>query len=198
VRSTLYRFVAVLVLVVLVAAPGRAWAGGKPVLSHVQINDFIPDDPATTDDDLCGIPVDTTIAGIANDQVRIGKGGFLQFKGNFSGTVTSTSVETGLSVVNRMSNAYRDISVTDNGDGTATIITATTGVPEQLMTPDGKVLVKDVGRVVFKIIIDFNGTPLDAEDDEFISQEVISESGPHPDLESNFEIFCQVVTDALT
>jgi hypothetical protein len=32
---------------------------------------------------------------------------------------------------------------------------------------------------------------------EFISSEVIVEKGPHPELDSDFELFCDVVTEAL-
>ena len=36
------------------------------------------------------------------------------------------------------------------------------------------------------------------ETDEFISSEVIVNKGPHPDLDSDFELFCEVVAPALT
>jgi hypothetical protein len=63
---------------------------------------------------------------------------------------------------------------------------------------DGTVAIRDVGRVVFATVLDYNGTPTDTEDDEFISQSIESISGPHPDLESDFELFCEVVVPALT
>jgi hypothetical protein len=121
-----------------------------------------------------------------------------EFKGNFNGTVIWTNPATGLSVSQRVANAYRDISVTLNLDGTVTIITATTGLPEKLLLPDGTVLNTDVGRIVFEVIIDINDTPLVFEDDEFISQTIVSISGPHPDAESDFALFCELVLDALT
>jgi hypothetical protein len=52
--------------------------------------------------------------------------------------------------------------------------------------------------VVFATVLDYNDTPTDVEDDEFISQTIESISGPHPDLESDFELFCEVVVPALT
>ena len=55
-----------------------------------------------------------------------------------------------------------------------------------------------VGRVVFVNVLHYNGTPTDTEDDEFVSGYIESISGPHPDLESNFELFCEVVAPALT
>jgi hypothetical protein len=88
--------------------------------------------------------------------------------------------------------------VVDNGDGTITLRTAVTGMPEKIRLPDGTVAIKDVGRVVFVTVLDYNGTPTDVEDDVFISQTIESISGPHPDLESDFTLFCEVLVPALT
>jgi hypothetical protein len=88
--------------------------------------------------------------------------------------------------------------VVDNGDGTITLRTAVTGVPEKLRMSDGTVAIKDVGRVVFVTVLDYNGTPTDVEDDVFISQTIESISGPHPDLESDFTLFCEVLVPTLT
>jgi hypothetical protein len=101
-------------------------------------------------------------------------------------------------VLNRVNSSFHDLSVTDNGDGTITVISATTGVPERLITPDGTTLLKDRGRVVFEATIDYNDTPLDTSDDFFVTDRIVSVSGPHPDLESDFELFCPIITDALT
>jgi len=73
-----------------------------------------------------------------------------------------------------------------------------TGIPERIKTSDGKVLTKDVGRIVFATVWDANGTPDDRGDDEFISEEIIFEAGRHPEAESGFERFCEVVVPALT
>jgi len=56
----------------------------------------------------------------------------------------------------------------------------------------------DVGRVVFVSVIDYNGTPTDTDDDVLISQTIESISGPHPELQSDFALFCQVVVPGLT
>jgi len=64
--------------------------------------------------------------------------------------------------------------------------------------PDGTVVTMDVGRVVFVNVIDYNGTPTNVDDDIGISSDIESVSGPHPDLESDFELFCSVVGAGLT
>jgi hypothetical protein len=74
---------------------------------------------------------------------------------------------------------FKDRTATDNGDGTLT-------------------LTMDVGRIVFVNLIDYNGTPTNVDDDVFLSSDVESLSGPHPDFESDFELFCSVVIAGLT
>jgi hypothetical protein len=46
-------------------------------------------------------------------------------------------------------------------------------------------------------VINYNGTPTDIEDDIFV-HEIESMSGPHPDLEIDFQLFCEVVVPTLT
>ncbi|HWD45792.1 MAG TPA: hypothetical protein VHM23_19135 [Actinomycetota bacterium] len=152
----------------------------------------------TFEEDLCGIPVITTIDIIENLKVRLGKNGFPLFKTTGPGTFTSTNPATGKSVVETFSGATKDLSVVDNGDGTITVRTAITGVAQEVTLSDGTVAIKDVGRVVVATVLDYNGTPTDTSDDEFISQTIESISGPHPNLESNFTLFCEVVVPALT
>jgi hypothetical protein len=152
----------------------------------------------TFSDTVCDIPVTITIDFIANDQERLAKSGFPLFKSTGRGTVTFTNPETGKSVVNTFAGATKDLTVVDNGDGTITLRTAVTGMPEKIRLPDGTVAIKDVGRVVFVTVLDYNGTPTDVEDDVFISQTIESISGPHPDLESDFTLFCEVLVPALT
>jgi hypothetical protein len=100
--------------------------------------------------------------------------------------------------VETFSGATKDLSVVDNGDGTITVRTAITGVAQEVTLSGGTVAIKDLGRVVFATGLDYNGTPTDTSDDEFISQTIESISGPHPNLESDFTLFCEVVVPALT
>ena len=150
------------------------------------------------DDEVCGVPVTTTIDIILNEQQRLAKSGFPLFKSTGPGTITFTNPGTGQSVTVRFTGAAKDLTVVDNGDGTITVRTAVTGIPEEVRLSDGTVAIKDVGRVVFATVLDYGGTPTDVEDDVFISQTIESISGPHPDLESEGALFCEVVVSALT
>lgn len=152
----------------------------------------------TFEENICGIDVVTTLDIIDNFQIRTNKAGFPLFKSSGRGTITWFNPDTGLSVEVRFTGTSKDLSATDNGDGTVTVRFAVTGIPEQITLPDGTVAIKDVGRVVFADVIDFNGTPGDVSDDVFLSSTVESISGPHPDLESDFTLFCPTVIDGLT
>lgn len=151
------------------------------------------------EEELCGIEgVQTTVTVQEHFKGRIGKNGFPLFQGNAKSTVTWFNPETDRSATLRDRSNFRDISVTDNGDGTITVVSQTTGIPVEIRQDDGTVGLKDVGRIVFSTVLDYNGTPTDTEDDEFISQEILSISGPHPEAESDFTLFCPTVVEALT
>jgi hypothetical protein len=152
----------------------------------------------TFSDVVCDIPVTITIDIIENIHVRLAKSGFPLFQTTGPGTITITNPETGKSVTVRFTGNVKDLTVVDNGDGTITVRTAVTGIPEEVRLSDGTVAIRDVGRVVFATVLDYGGTPTDVEDDVFVSQSIESISGPHPDLESDFALFCEVVVPALT
>jgi hypothetical protein len=191
-RSTRLGTLSVLLACGLLLAIVHPAAAAKPLeRSHEHIVD-------TFDDVVCDIPVTITVDIINNIQVRLAESGFPLFKSSGRGTVTITNPATGQSITNRFAGASRDLSVVDNGDGTITVRTAVTGVPEEVTLADGTVAIKDVGRIVLATVLDYNGTPTDTEDDVFISQTIESVSGPHPEAESGFTLFCEVAVPALT
>jgi hypothetical protein len=191
-RSARLGTLSVLLACGLLLAMVQPAASAKPIeRSHEHIVE-------TFDDVLCDIPVTITVDIIENIMVRLGDNGFPLFKSTDRGTVTITNPATGKSVTQRLAGATRDLSVVDNGDGTITVRTAVTGVPEEVTLADGTVAIKDVGRIVLVTVLDYSGTPTDTEDDVFISQTIESVSGPHPEAESGFTLFCEVAVPALT
>jgi hypothetical protein len=151
------------------------------------------------DDEVCGVPVVTTVDVIDNSLERLAQSGFPLFQSSGHATVTFTNPENGRSMVLQFSGLnFKDLSATDNGDGTLTLRTAVIGVPERISLPGGAVVIMDVGRLVFVSVIDYNGTPTDTEDDETLSEDIEALNGPHPDLESDFELFCSVIIAGLT
>ena len=150
--------------------------------------------------DVCGVtPVTVTVDVINNSQERLAHSGFPLFKDTGQGTVTWTNPANGKSVSQFFAGVSdKDLTVVDNGDGTITLRTAVTGVPEKLTLSNGRAVTMDVGRVVFVSVINYNGTPTDISDDVTLSTSIESISGPHPDLQSDGALFCQVVVAALT
>ena len=193
------RFSGVFAIALVVLCASSVAAVGRPLdRFNDRFDDTYFDDPTTTDDDLCGVvPVTTRVQGIQNGMVRLDKQGHELFRVSGRVTVTHTNEANGLFVTNRSSGQYRDIRIVDNPDGTTTIFNTNIGLPERIQTPDGTVLVKDVGRIVFATTFHFHD-PADPTDDEFISNEIVSISGPHPEAESGFTLFCDVVIEALT
>jgi len=62
----------------------------------------------------------------------------------------------------------KDLRVTDNGDGTLTILILATG-NAVLYGEDGKAIARNPGQTRFEILIDHGGTPTDPSDDEFLA-----------------------------
>jgi hypothetical protein len=80
-----------------------------------------------------------------------------------------------------------------NADGTITFINTFKGLPEKLSILHGPTLSRDAGVVTVATTF----RPLSNGDLEFVSQTFSGKHGPHPDLESGFEVFCNVLIPAL-
>jgi len=61
----------------------------------------------------------------------------------------------------------KDLRVTDNGDGTLTLLILATG-NAVLYGEDGKAIARNPGQGRYEILIDHAGTPTDPFDDEFV------------------------------
>jgi hypothetical protein len=79
----------------------------------------------------------------------------------------------------------------DNGNGTLTFTETRKGLMEKLKLPNGTVLSRDAGLVTI------NDT-FDATTGDFLGTTISPENGPHPDLDSGFALFCDVIVPALT
>ncbi len=62
----------------------------------------------------------------------------------------------------------KDLKVTDNGDGTRTILVLATG-SGNLLGPDGKAVLRNPGQIRFEIVVSDGGTPADPTDDEEVA-----------------------------
>lgn len=80
--------------------------------------------------------------------------------------------------------------IIDEDAGTITFVTTFKGLPEKIQTLRGKVLLRDAGIITF-------ADTFDLETGEFLGTDV-TVKGPHPEADSDFEAFCEVIVPALT
>jgi hypothetical protein len=173
-----------LVLVAAAAAVAAAGVGSaaRPVIhEHENFTDAFAGSQ-------CDIPGTSVVRGVDNFTLYPDN----TFKDDLELTQTFTATESGKSIRFHVAQQVTgNDEPIDNGDGTITFVNTFKGLPEQIKLPNGRVLTRDAGVVTFTII-------LDTESEEFISQTVSGEKGPHPDLDSGFEIYCNVLAPALS
>lgn len=87
-------------------------------------------------------------------------------------------------------------SVIDEQAETVTITTTYGGVFEKLSITRGRTLTRDAGIVTLVDVYEYTGNPNDPVGD-FISETVSGLHGPHPDLLSDFSVFCDVLVPYL-
>lgn len=155
-----------------------------PLIFHEQIAD------SADNVDLCGINVNVVDKGTFTDRLFLdADGNFVRFMSSLSVKSTFTA-DNGKSVVIQASQLFVDPGpVIDEAAGTITFSNTYKGLPEKISTAHGSVLLRDAGLITFSQTFD-----LDTFD--FISSGVVI-AGPHPDAESDFVLFCQVITAAL-
>lgn len=141
-------------------------------------------------DNVCGMTVDVAVTGVFTDLV------FFDKEGNFVRSTSTSSFKTtvtdadGDAVVVQNAGLVQSREIVDEEAGTITFLSTFKGLPEKIQTAHGPLLLRDAGIATFADTFDlFTG--------EFISSEVITEKGPHPELDSDFELFCDVVMEAL-
>jgi hypothetical protein len=180
-RLALLRVLLVALVTALVLLPTTALAA-KPI---AQFHDHFTD---SFSDEICGIPVDVDL--VVTDNFFLYADG--TFKDTSSFKATATNPVTGKSVV--VSSAGQVTGpppVVDEEAGTITFLTSFIGLPEKIQTAHGAVLLRDAGIITF-------ADTFDLETGEFISSETIVNKGPHPEAESDFTLFCEVISGALT
>ena len=183
-RRSVLRAVPMALVALLVLLPASA-LGAKPEIFHERIHDELQDI------DLCGFNVNLVVDVRFTDHLFFDKdGNVVRFSSTASGTNTFTA-DDGAQVIVKFANLYVERPpVVDEAAGTATVEYSFKGLPEQIKTPHGGVLMRDAGFVTFVDTIDL-------ATDELISTEVVVQHGPHPDLDSDFTAFCEVITEAL-
>jgi hypothetical protein len=88
---------------------------------------------------------------------------YFSFKLRVTEVVTNVANGNFVTVVSTIRD--KDLRVTDNGDGTLTVLVLTTG-NAVLSDAQGTAIARNPGQVRFEILIDHGGTPADPSDDE--------------------------------
>jgi hypothetical protein len=146
----------------LVASPATA-APLENVRNHVSNSDVV--------EEFCGdltVRIDETY----DENILVNRHGpddLVYFAAKIYGTFSVTNLANNQSFTQVYSVLDKDLKVTDNGDGTLTILVLATG-GERWYGPDGKLLFRNPGQVRFEVVIDTAGTPDDPSDDEIISE----------------------------
>ena len=154
-----------------------------PLVSHGNVTD------SEENVDLCGINVDVSTTAVFTNKLFVDSAGNFRFTETLSVKSTFTA-DNGKSVVIQAANLLIDPGpVIDEVAGTITFTATFKGLPEKISTARGPVLLRDAGLITFSDTFDLNTF-------EFISSDVVI-AGPHPDAESDFVLFCEVITAAL-
>jgi hypothetical protein len=182
-RAGVRRFAAVagaaLAFVAIAGAPGAQAAGQE----HERFHDVFTD----VDPDFCGTGQEIDIAfDVWVNAFHAPKHALYQETAR--GKVTFTNPLTGDTVINRFAGRTKVVLVSGDPEGVHEVLVTVTGLPELLKASGGGVLIRDAGFVLLRQTYD---------GEEFISSEVVVVHGPHPDLESDFELFCEVMPEAL-
>ena len=115
--------------------------------------------------DCDGTPVQSDVDVWINFTFNLrGSSPFPYYRESVHGTNVFTNLNTGGTFTNVFSLNSKDHVITDNGDGTITILVIATGGGRYYDT-DGKLVLSDPGQTRFSIDIDYNGTPSDPADD---------------------------------
>jgi hypothetical protein len=144
-----------------------ALAGGATAqpIEHTEFHDEFTE----VIDDFCevsGLTVQLDV--VADGQLLFnahGPDGLAYFHLNLGVTTVYTNLANGNTVTEVGNAVDKDLRVTDNGDGTLTILVMTTG-NIAVFGPDGKALARNPGQVRFELLVDHGGTPTDPSDDE--------------------------------
>jgi hypothetical protein len=158
---TYVKWPCVLAVAVLALGSAAASAAAKP-LERVHFHDS----SSVIIEDFCG---DLTVREVTDVDGAFlfnahGPNGLLFGSEKVHGSVSWTNLANDKTFTVVFNTLTKDLKVTDNGDGTLTLLVLSTG-SFKVFGPDGEFLFNDPGQVRFELLIDHGGTPTDPSDD---------------------------------
>jgi hypothetical protein len=152
------------------------------------------DEFSFTDSDFCGAGLEVQGDAVVDGRflvTRRGRDGLVYFMEHLHIINTVTNVANGRTITAEERTLNKDLHVTDNGDGTLTIIVLATG-NFTLSGADGRAIARNPGQVRFEALVDHGGTPGDPSDDVELDFIQIRESTGRSDD------FCEAAVPALS
>lgn len=156
-----------------VGAAVLAFAGAvaPPAMARPIDSGVIDDEFSHVDTNFCDVPgLTVTHSGVVEGRFLFNArkpGTPPYYLERVTATETFTNVE-GDRVTTVVGVLSKDHKITDNGDGTLTILVLATG-SATMYDASGEVIGRDPGQVRFEILIDHGGTLTDPSDDEFLA-----------------------------
>jgi hypothetical protein len=169
-------------LTALLLAATSSAVEAKPI-EHVRFHDSW----SNVVDDFCGdlnVRFDYQESGVLQAR-QTGRNQLPKYTVSHHGGITITNLATGKAFTIGWNYLEQDTKVTDNGDGTRTVLFQVPG-PEVFYGPDGQRLYVSGGMYRVELIVDDAGTPGDPSDDFVISEELVSDNGGQPQEPFNF------------
>ncbi len=146
------------------------------------------------DDNFCdaGLEVEVAVAlDIRVHAVPHGADQLVYFLQHGTRTELLTNLANGRSLRSFARVTEKDQRVTDNGDGTLTILILATG-NAVLYDQNRKAIARNPGQIRIELLVDDGGTPTDPSDDQVLASEVVRSSTGRSDD------FCEAAVSALT
>ena len=189
-HSRKLRLSAILALGATAAAMLTAGAAAQPTFKE-----RFHDEGTFVDEDFCGAGLTVDGAFVTDGSLLVvahGPDGLAYFLEHLTVNVVFTNRANGKAVTLTVVRVNHDLRVTDNGDGTLTILVLATG-NDVYYGPDGKAIGRNPGQIRFEFLVDHGGTPTDPSDDEFLADlgVVKGSTGRNDD-------FCEAAVPALS
>jgi len=170
-----------LTLPVVTACAVALWAPAPATAGVVDAGSF-HDEFSYDDPDFCGsglaVHGETTVDGTFR---VVDRGGEWFYQEHIDLVDRVTNPATGRWTEFRESHIAKDLKITDNGDGTISVLVLATG-PGALWDDTGRLIARADGQVRWVDTVDLND-PEDPEDDEFLGREFVKEStGTNDDI----------------
>jgi hypothetical protein len=154
----------------------------------------IHDEFEFVEDNFCDAGLTVEVAVVLDIRVHAvphGPDGLVYFLQHATETDVLTNLANGISLKSFVRVTEKDQLVTDNGDGTLTILILATG-NAVLYDQNGKAIARNPGQIRIELLVDHGGTPSDPSDDEVLSEELVkSSTGRSDDV-------CEAAVPALT